>query len=538
MNRIIPLPKKIAEKDGWIRIKNDTNIYAAKGSEDFAENLAQAIRSSFTAYNGRVLPDSEYTDNEEICVIQCYINLELDNEEYIIDVSDNALSVSASSQVGFSYAMTTLRQLIGFDLLKNMSHIDIENVYIRDYPTHSWRGLMLDESRHFFGVHEVKRLLELMALNKLNKFHWHLSDDQGFRIEIKKYPLLVHVGSIRRDTQIGGWNSKRFSGAGHSGYYTQSDVRDIIAYASSLGIEIIPEIDMPGHMTAMLAAYPKLGCTGEKYAVSTDFGIKDTVACPSSEYTYEFLHDVIDELCELFPSQYFHIGGDEVPYTQWKACEHCQKFMKENNLANEKALQTYFTNKIAEYLIAKNKTPIAWDDALSDTLNENVIIQYYTTANRPTAINQLKNGRKFIMSRTPYTYLDYPYASTPLRKCYSTEIYSKEFEDLDNGWQKNILGAEACLWTEWVYDREKLDFNLFPRLCAIAERAWGVGNPLYSDFTQRLEGMLKILECLNVNYARPEMINHTSSYRRWRDNALWHNSDQYCEVRRNRKYRS
>lgn len=535
MPNIIPMPRVCYEKDGWFTIGNNIEILSSEETKEHAEALLNYIRPCFTAFSGKVVitDDLKVRNTSDIVFIkESHIN----KESYKIDIDNDNFVIRAGAKAGFNYAVTTLLQLLNVFEIKNTDKITVDNIHIEDEPRFEWRSYMLDEARHFFGEQEVLRLLDIMALHKLNKFHWHLSDDQGFRIELDKFPKLTEVGSKRSDTQIGGWNSKRYKGAGHSGFYTKEQIKRIVKYAEDRNIEIIPEIDVPGHTLAMIAAYPMLSCNKENVAVSTKFGVMETILCAGDEKVYEFVCEMLDEICELFPGRYFHIGGDEVPKTSWEKCSVCQEKMRSLGISNYTELHINFMNRIASYLKTKSKTAIVWDDIVSDKLNENVIIQYYTTANRPNAITQIRKGRAFIISRSPSFYFDYPYAMISLGKVYSTNLLLEEFEELDVEWHNNILGAEACLWTEWVYDREKLDFNTLPRMTALAERTWSDETCVnYDNFLERLAAFEKILDKFNIGHAPKNIYNQSSKFRKWRDANLWRGSDQYSEVRRNRK---
>jgi hexosaminidase len=344
----------------------------------------------------------------------------------------------------------------------------------------------------------------------MNKFHWHLKEDQGWRIEIKKYPKLTEIGSKRKDTKIGGWLTKKFRGIPHEGFYTQDEIREIVAYAQDRFIEIIPEIDMPGHSLAAIASYPELSCTGEKQEVAIKPGIYPDVYCPGNEKTFEFLQNVIDEVVELFPSPIFHIGGDEVPKTRWELCPKCQALMKEIGISNTHDLQVYFTNRIGEYLKKKGRRLMGWNEILGESLAPDAIAQWWV-GNKKKVLHHLHQGRNFVMSKVGFVYFDYNYVLTPLKKCYNYEPIPKELEE---EYHNNVLGIEAPLWTEWVPTKERLGWQVFPRLFAVAETGWTPKHQKnYSDFKQRLKKLIPILSKFNLISADLSEVDPSAIYR-------------------------
>jgi len=361
---------------------------------------------------------------------------------------------------------------------------------------------MLDESRHFFGKETVKKILDLMGLFKLNVFHWHLTDDQGWRVESKKYHLLTKIGSKRKKAKISSHRSKskprkpdKFP---YSGYYSQEDLKEIINYANERYINTVPEIDLPGHTSAVLASYPELSCTGGPFEVSTHFGIHKDVLCVGKEEVFEFAQNVINEVVELFPSKILHIGGDEVPRDRWKKCSDCQARMKDLNLKSEEDLQVYFTNRISNFISSLNRIPMGWNEILDENLVNIAICQFWL-GNINKTINHIKNGRSVVMSDMRYVYFNYGYKPISLRKCYEYEPIPNE---LEQQFHKNILGIEACLWSEFILSPIEVEWHTFPRLIAIAETGWSQKeNKDFKSFENRLKEILKILNSQNVNYA-------------------------------------
>jgi hexosaminidase len=356
---------------------------------------------------------------------------------------------------------------------------------------------MLDEGRHFHGQETVLRTLDLMALHKLNVLHWHLTEDQGWRIEIQRYPRLTGVGSMRAGTatrRLG----RGHDGVPHGGFYTQQEVREIVAYAAERQIAIVPEVEMPGHCRAALAAYPELSCTGGPFEVACHFGIMLDIFCVGKEQVFAFLQGVLDEVMDLFPSPYVHIGGDEVFKARWRRCPDCQARMRQEGLKNAHELQVYFTNRIAAYLSAHGRRAVGWNDMLQEGLAENAVVQYWIR-NRKGAVAAIQGGRDAVISSFLYTYLDHSFSLTPLSKAYRFEPL---FPGLDEASAKHVLGLEGPMWTEFVPDRTCLDYQTYPRLTALAEVGWSPREKrAYGDFRRRLASFLPRLDRLGVGYA-------------------------------------
>jgi len=420
----------------------------------------------------------------------------LGDEGYRLAVADDGVQITAATPSGVFYGIQTLRQLLPV----GQTGGTIPCLRIEDKPRFSWRGFMLDEGRHFQGKASVLRLLDTMALLKLNIFHWHLTEDQGWRIEIKQYPRLTEVGSQRDGTAQGMIDMARnkHNGVPHGGFYTQDEVREVVAYAAERHITVVPEIEMPGHSSAALASYPELGCTGGPYTVPTRFGIFKDVYCVGKDGTLAFLQNVLDEVMALFPSPYIHIGGDEAPRARWKTCPHCQQRIAENNLGDTHGLQLYLTNHMARYLAENGRSLIGWNEILNDDLDPSAIAQYWVR-NKKGMIAAIENGRRTIMSPNWTTYLDYSYSLTSLSKCYN---HDPLFPELSADGAKHVLGIEAPLWTEFVPTAERMGYQAFPRLTAVAEIAWTpTEQKELADFHQRLPEFLKRLEEIGLTYA-------------------------------------
>ena len=440
-------------------------------------------------------------------------------EEYSIDITKKTCTVRASSKNGFLYALQTLRQLtdpaIFSDKIDPSQKFLFPVVSIKDKPRFGYRGMHLDCSRHFFPVEEVKKYLDIMALYKLNRLHWHLTDDQGWRIEIKAYPKLTQIGAFRNGTMIG----KDFSsndGKRYGGYYTQDQIREVVAYAESLGITIIPEIDLPGHMLGVLSAYPELGCTGGPYEVWTKWGVSEEVLCPGKEDMFIFLENMFNELLELFPSEYIHIGGDECPKTEWEKCPACQARIKalgikgDSKHTAEQYLQSYVTARVQKFLNDHGRKIIGWDEVLEGELAPGATVMSWRGVDG--GIKASAMGFDVIMTPNTYCYFDYyqsdkteqePLAiggHLPIEQVYGYE----PFDGLDASQQKHILGVQANLWTEYITTNEYLEYMLLPRMCALSEVQWCKSEDKNFDrFTSSMRNeSFKIFDALGYNYRK------------------------------------
>ena len=426
----------------------------------------------------------------------------LGREGYRLEVSPEAIRLTSQETTGIFYGIQSLRQLLP-EAIEERQPIPgvawrLGCQVITDRPRFSWRGFMLDEGRHFQGMQSVLQTLDLMALQKLNVFHWHLTDHQGWRIEIKKYPRLTEIGSRRPGTgKLSSW--EKHDGIPHGGFYTQDEIRQVVAYAAGRHIAIIPEVEMPGHALAALAAYPDLSCTGGPFDVATTFGFFPEVFCAGKEAVFAFLEDVLDEVLELFPFPYIHIGGDEVPKKRWKKCPDCQRRIQEAGLKDEHALQVYFTNRIAAYLESKGRHAMGWNEILQAGLDQSALVQFWIGGRKKLLEAVRTDRRGVVMSSFFDTYLDHTYSLLPLSRAYRYEPVPGELEGKD---ASSILGLEAPLWTEWIPDRLRRDYQAYPRLTALAETGWTPKDRKnLPDFLLRLAGFLHRLDRLGVCYA-------------------------------------
>ena len=473
------------------------------------------------------------------CVLRVGFASELAPQSYRIEVDENGVSVVAGDAAGALYAVQSFR--VGAMLNTPYQNTVVPCGKLNDYPRYKWRGILLDEARHFFGEKEVKKLLDIMCMHKLNVLHWHLTDDQGWRIEIKKYPLLTEIGSSRERSQIHGWQSTDVDDVPVSGYYTQEKIREIVEYAAARGISIIPEIDMPAHLAAAMAAYPWLGCReikrdphyyfGGKIPLSQ--GIKDwnRSACIGKPTTLEFIRGVIDEICELFPAPYFHIGGDEAPKEEWKNCPACQELIRSLGLKNEKQLQGWFINEVAKYVRSKGRRLIGWNEVLEgNNLENDVIVQYWTPARDNKVLRHVKHGGNVVISKHKYFYFDMPYALYPLRNTYMFNPYFEGFTSRDDN---SVKGIEGALWTEWISTPSKLEFQLFPRMEALAEVSWYGGPKNYKKFLQRVRDYMPLLDMYGVNYAKEEIYRPANPFKRVNAIRTWYGGNENVEYEKN-----
>ena len=443
----------------------------------------------------------------------------LPEEAYRIDVKKSGVKVKASSLNGFIYALQTMRQMLPVEIYGHEPAEDkdwsLPCLTINDAPRFAYRGMHLDVSRHFFSTDEVKKYIDMMSIHKMNTLHWHLTDDQGWRIEIRKYPRLTEVGSVRKGTVIRKeWD--RYDGIPYGGYYTQEQIKDVIEYAAAQGITIIPEIDLPGHMLAALTAYPKLGCTGGPYEVWGRWGVADDVLCAGNEETMVFLENVLAEVAELFPSEYIHIGGDECPKVRWEKCPVCQAKIQELGLKDdgdfnaEHYLQSYVMERMEKFLATKGKKIIGWDEILEGTPGPDATVMSWRGSDG--GIKASKMGHDVIMVPNSYFYFDYYQAPdtenepfgiggyVPIEKVYSYDPYTEITEPEA---RKHILGIQANLWTEYIATNAHLEYMVLPRQAALSEVQWcqpAVKN--WDRFLSSLSHEAAMYDIMGYNYAK------------------------------------
>lgn len=417
-------------------------------------------------------------------------------EAYRLDLSEAGASATASSDRGAAWAERTWDQLRAQAERENWERFPA--ITIEDAPRFSWRGGHLDVCRHFFSLETVKAYIDWLAWHKFNVFHWHLTEDQGWRLEIQKYPKLTEIGAWRDDG----------AGGRYGGFYTQDEAREIVAYAAERHLTVVPEIEVPGHAVAALAAYPELGCNGTALEVETRWGIFDDVYCPGNEAVFTFLEEVLDEVCAIFPGTYVHVGGDECPKTRWKSCAKCQDRMRAEGLADEEALQSYTIRRVEEMLLARGRKLVGWDEILEGGLAPQATVMSWR--GEEGGITAARAGHDVIMCPNSHCYLDHKQIDSPdetvgrpmdvctLEQCYS---YDPMPADLEEGRRHHVLGSQANLWSEYVRDPGELEYAMFPRLSALAEVFWSPAetrNP--ESFQQRLVGHLHWLGERGVSY--------------------------------------
>lgn len=475
MFHIVPAPVTIrtdSTKTGF-QLDSCATVSPLPFATDLVDFVKKALHTAISVGNGA-----------------CSIMLSLDetqehDEGYRLTCENDRIKISAKTENGLFYGIQTLKQM----LLQTGGRIPCTE--ITDYPRFAYRAYMLDCGRYFFPVDHIKRILDFMALHKLNMFHWHLTEDQGWRIEIKKYPLLTTKGSRRSHTN--------FNLIPHGGYYTQEDIKEVVAYAHARMIKVIPEFDIPGHSVAAIACYPYLSCFDRELEVATHWGVKRDILCAGKETTYRFVYDILDELMDLFPDQMIHIGGDEADKHRWKLCPHCQKAIKEKGFRDENDLQMLFMTKVAEYLSAKGYTSLMWNNDTgggTEFLSPNVAWTVYKPGESEEAVRrEIKRGRKMINSVNRPYYLNFPYGWVSLKDVCENK---GAFTETDS----ETWGIEACMWTEYVPNLKTLEFLTFPRLGAIAENAWAPkGCSGFSPFMDKVSDYFKLLDVYRIRYA-------------------------------------
>lgn len=499
---IIPLPYKIEPRSGQIRLTREFNILADTPNLWNASYLRELI-SPPTGFPVEIQIKSDpLVIKKRICLFLNPGLMELGREGYTLEVNPDSIVIESPGTAGVFYGIQTLRQLLPVEIEDRIPVLEVDwgipCMLIEDKPRFPWRGFMLDEGRYFHGKETLFLTLDLMALQKLNVFHWHLTEDQGWRIEIKKYPKLTEIGSRRAGTSKT-MMGKKHDGIPQNGFYTQEEIREIVAYAANRNITIVPEIEMPGHCLAAIASYPELACRSGPFQVATHFGIYSDIYCAGKDQVYYFLQEVLDEILALFPSPYIHIGGDEAPKKRWKSCPNCQRRIVEQELKGEHALQVYFTNRVAAYLDSKGRRAIGWNEIMQKELAESAVIQYWA-GGRPRLLEAIRNEKRSVVM-SPYlrAYLDHSYSLLPLSLAYQYEPIPDELEDIEAG---TILGLEFPLWSEWVPSRARLEYQAYPRLTAMAETGWTLKNMKdLKNFLQRLEKFLVRLDRLDIGYA-------------------------------------
>ncbi|MDR3712597.1 MAG: beta-N-acetylhexosaminidase [Puia sp.] len=500
---IIPKPVKTEWLKGSFTIDHNTVLVLGEGTEpasgDFFNDYLEKI------YGFRLATGKKPGSNYVLLTTRPTVSKPQEGR-YELKVSAKSVSINGENPQGTFYAVQTLIQLLPSTPSDNLK---IPAVAIEDYPRFEYRGLMLDVGRHFFPVDFVKRYIDYIALHKMNYFHWHLTEDQGWRIEIKKYPLLTEVGSCRNGTIIGHHPGTGNDNIRYCGFYTQDEIRDVVKYAADRYVTIIPEIEMPGHSSAALTAYPWLGCTGGPYQVQQTWGVFKDVYCAGNDSTFAFLQDVIDEVVALFPAKYIHVGGDECPKDSWKTCPKCQKRIKDLGLKDEHELQSYFIQRMEKYINSKGKQIIGWDEILEGGLAPNATVMSWR--GEEGGIDAAKQGHNVVMTPGAYVYFDHAQVKNgdtltiggflPLDKVYNYEPVPAV---LNADQATHVWGAQANVWTEYMSNIPKVEYMIFPRLSALSEVLWSQKNDRnWTDFQKRMETQYKRYDLWKVNYYKP-----------------------------------
>ncbi len=504
---VIPLPQEVTlTQKGAFVLTGATPIVYPKGDEQL-KNDAQFLSDYIADVTAlRLTTTSAKVKN----AITLRLNKKVQGKEgYVITVDKKGVVIEGATAAGVFYGVQTLRKSIPVD--KSLTEVTLPGVVLKDAPRFGYRGVMLDCARHYFPVKFVKQFIDLIAMHNMNVFHWHLTDDQGWRIEVKKYPDLAKIGSVREKTVLG-HNSDVFDDTPYGGYYTQEEAREIVKYAADRFITVIPEIDMPGHMIAALAAYPDMGCTGGPYKVSPIWGIMPDVLCLGNEKTYQFCEDVLSEMMDIFPSEYIHLGGDETPNVRWKECPKCKALMAKENLTPGK-LQGYFTNRIEKFVNSKGRRIIGWDEILDGDINQSATIMSW----RGTApgARGAKMGHDVIMSPSSHVYFDYYQTrqgesqweeplliggNLPIERTYSLEPVP---EGADAETASHIIGVQGNLWTEYIAGPSLAEYQVLPRMGALSEVQWRPqGQKDFENYKVRQTRMLKLYDAYGLVYAK------------------------------------
>ena len=467
---LIPFPEEAIRKEGVFQLSARTGI-TNQSTQENCRLLQDYLEKDFG------INVHTRTGHTQIILRETPVDklVSPDKEAYTLSISRDTVIIQASAPAGVFYGIQTLRQLIREDHTAPC-------LVIRDRPAYAWRAFMLDEARYFKGKQIVKELLDEMASLKMNIFHWHLTDDQGWRLEIKKYPLLTEIGAYRDSTLVGGWKSTVFDGIPHGGYYTQDDIREIVEYASQRHITIVPEIEMPGHATAAIASYSFLGVLKHPISVANTFGVKSSTFNVANEKVIAFLHDVLDEVFSLFPGKVVHIGGDEIHVAEWKSSSDVTAYMKKFHLRNYNDLQVFFTNNMSRFIASKGRQMMGWNDIMgknihewstesdsqSGTLSPDAIVHFWKGETQLIK-DALEKGHSVVNSTHDFTYLDYDYQKLPLSMAYH---FSPFPAGVDEKYRPQLLGLGCQMWCEWVPGSKELYRQVFPRIAAYAETGW------------------------------------------------------------------
>jgi hexosaminidase len=509
---IIPVPASMSAQAGSFVLAPTASILADKPSRATTEALAARLRAS-TGYKFTIRTTAETNAFAGSILLTTQHAPDVGPEGYQLSVTGNAVVIRAGDQAGLFYGTQTLLELLPAQIFSATPVADtaweMPCVQIEDKPRFKWRGLMLDVSRHFFTKAEVEKLLDGMALHKLNTFHWHLVDDQGWRIEIKKYPLLTQQGAWRNGTHFG-MDPKASTAYGpdgkYGGYYTQADIREVVAYAQARHINIVPEIEMPGHSSAALMVYPQFACNKGPFTTDHDGGVFNGIYCVGNDASYGFVEDVLTEVFELFPGKYIHVGGDEVPPDNWKNCEKCQALMKQEGYTNAAQLEGYFIRRVEKFVTAHGRTLVGWSEIRQGGLGPSAVVMDWVGG----ATESATEGHDVVMTPLEYSYFDHYQSKDqsaephsiggylPLSKVYN---YNPMPANLPPALQYHILGLQANVWTEYMPNFNHVEYMIFPRISALSEVAWSPADKHdWNDFLRRLTVQEQRFDELGINY--------------------------------------
>lgn len=516
---LVPAPAKMTEAEGTFPLSQETSICAGPGAEAEARGLAAALRMP----TGLPMAVKTGEPKPGAIVLQLDRSLEsqLGTEGYRLSVTPARVTLCAATDAGLFYGGVTFRQLLPPQVFATKRPARAPGggwtapcVEIEDRPRFAWRGLLLDPARHFMPPEFVKKLVDVMALHKLNTLQLHLTDDQGWRIEIKKHPQLTQLGSVRKESPLHG-DRKHGDGLRYGPFfYTQRQIRDLVAYARARHVTLVPEIEMPGHFLAALVAYPALSCRGGPFEVRTRWGIEPDILCPGNDEAIALVKDVLGEVCELFPSRFIHIGGDEAPRDRWKSCPKCQARIRTENLKSEAQLQTWFNHRVEEFLADKGRRLLGWDEILEGGLTPGAAVMSWRGIKG--GIAAASAGHDVVMVPTTHCYFDYAQAKganepeciggfVPLSRVYEFEPVPAE---LPESRRHHILGAQGALWTEYMWTPGDVEYFAFPRAAALAEVVWTPAERKdFAGFEHRLQDHLLRLDQLGVNYRKPSGVN-------------------------------
>jgi hexosaminidase len=506
---IIPNPAQVAVGEGSFELTSQTVVMADPGATSEADTLVAALRVP----TGFAFPRGQDGQKNFIRLrLEPELKTRLGPEGYSLSVRPEGVTIRAAAPAGLFYGGITLRQLLPATVLaqqQSKGPWTVPCLEIEDRPQFAWRGLLIDVARHYMPVEFLKKTVDVLALQKMNQLQLHLTDDQGWRIQIRKYPRLAEVGSIRKESPRHG-HADQGDGTPYGPYfYTQEQIRDLVAYAAARHVVIVPEIEMPGHFLAALAAYPEFSCRGGPFQVRTRWGVEPDILCPGNEASFTFVQDILGEVMEMFPSEFIHIGGDEAPRDRWKECPKCQARMRAEGLSKEAQLQTYFNRRVEEFLTRGGRRLIGWDEILEGGLTPGAAVMSWRGMEGGVAA--AKAGHDVVMSPTTHCYFDYAQSKDPgepesiggyipLEKVYAFDPLPR---DLAPDKRHHILGGQGNVWTEFLTGPSDVEYFAFPRAVALAEVLWSPANAKdYEDFCRRLPACEKRLDVLKVRYRR------------------------------------